>query len=326
MPIRYGKILAALFCLLAVQCRAEDAPKPAYKTQNVVLLVIDGPRFSETWGDKTHQYVPHLANDLAKEGVIYTKFKNNGNTATNPGHAALTTGRYMDINNGGRELPTHPTVLQAWLKHSGAPQSSAWLITSKDKLEILKNSSHKDWHDKFVASSDCGRSGLGSAYRPDRDTMDAVLKILARDHPRVVVINLMEPDSCGHGADWKGYLQAIKDCDAHAWNLYQFLQKDPFYAEKTAFIISNDHGRHPDGLFDGFVSHGDDCPGCKHILCFAAGPDFNKNVVLDTPGEQIDVAVTIAELLGFKLQAAEGRVLKELFNDATGAAPKPDGP
>ncbi|MDB4754850.1 hypothetical protein OAF80_00180, partial [bacterium] len=39
-----------------------------YKTQNVVIVVIDGPRYSETWGDSTHQYIPHLSNELSSTG------------------------------------------------------------------------------------------------------------------------------------------------------------------------------------------------------------------------------------------------------------------
>ena len=132
------RILFCALSLCACACAwAEEAAKPPYKTENVVLMVIDGPRYTETWGDPKHQYIPHMASDLAKEGVIYTHFSNNGPTLTNPGHSALTTGFYQEIDNTGKELPKYPTVLQMWLKHSGQPQTSASLITSKDKLEVL---------------------------------------------------------------------------------------------------------------------------------------------------------------------------------------------
>ena len=297
-----------------VPTTAEASATPQkFKAENVVLLVIDGPRWTETWGDAEHKYIPHIFGDLAKEGVVYTDFKNNGPTVTNPGHAALTSGRYQMIDNAGKEFPKYPTLLQLWLKSSAQPAASAWLICSKDKLEVLANCADPEWKDKFRCSTDCGTNGLGSAYRADAKTFDAIKTILPRDHPRLAVINLMGPDANGHARNWDGYLAAIKECDGYAWDLWQLLQKDPFYAGKTAFFISDDHGRHADGHFDGFVSHGDDCPSCRHILCFAAGPDFKKNVVLDTKREQIDLAATMAAILGVKIPGSTGQFMTELM-------------
>ncbi len=313
--------------LVSAVCAAETPATPAtpstpaamatrkFKAENVVLLVIDGPRWSETWGEPEHKYIPHIFNDLAKEGCVYTDFKNNGPTVTNPGHAALTSGKYQMIDNAGKELPKFPTLLQLWMKSSGQPASSAWLICSKDKLEVLADCADPEWKGKFRCSTDCGTKGLGSAYREDSKTFDAIKTILPRDHPRLVVINLKGPDANGHARNWDGYLAAIRECDGYAWELWQLLQKDPFYANKTAFFISDDHGRHADGHFDGFISHGDDCPSCRHILCFAAGPDFKKNAVLETKREQIDVATTMGAILGVQIPGGTGVVMKEMMND-----------
>src|SRR3954464_11696971 len=91
-----------------------------FKTKNVIVLVVDGPRYSETWGDPSHQYIPHMANDLAKEGVIYTSFQNDGFTYTNSGHTALTTGYRQEIANSGEKVyPDHPSIFQYFLKYSG---------------------------------------------------------------------------------------------------------------------------------------------------------------------------------------------------------------
>ena len=325
----FRTVVTRLLVLGMILCRpihAEETPDPApewkapFATQNVILLVIDGPRWSETFGDSEHKYVPHLANDIAKEGVIYTHFKNNGHTVTTPGHIALTSGFYQDADNTGKELPKEPTILQRFLKSSGLPAKSVSLVTSKDKLEVLKNCSNAEWKDKWQCSSNCGLRGLNSENRLDTQTFEIMKTTLAQDHPRLAVFHFMGPDIAGHAKLWDEYLKSITETDKMAWELWQQIQKDPFYAGKTAFIISNDHGRHPDGLYDGFISHGDDCPGCKHILLYATGPDFKKNVVLDTPGEQLDVAVTIAHLLGFKIPESKGRVLNEMLLEA--ALPK----
>ena len=56
-----------------------------YRTQKVIVLIIDGPRYSETFGDSTCQYIPNLSKELAPQGVLFTNFRNNGKTNTNSG-------------------------------------------------------------------------------------------------------------------------------------------------------------------------------------------------------------------------------------------------
>ena len=310
-----------LFLTLSVGCGANEsadeiehgAPNP-YKTRNVFIVVIDGPRYTETWGDPKKEHIPRLANDLAPHGVVYTNFRCDGPTSTNPGHAALVTGHYQYINNNGAQLPMYPTITQLFLKHTNLPATSAWVITSKDKLHVLVDSAAAEWTGRYVAASNCGRTGtFPSGYREDAATFQELQRIVKAHHPRLVVLNFKEPDSSGHARNWPGYLQGIRDTDEYVYRLWQLLQADPFYKDQTTLFVTNDHGRHQDGHLDGFVSHGDDCEGCRHINLFAIGPDFKKGVVENTRREQVDVPVTAAKLLGFSIPGAAGDVMNELF-------------
>ena len=76
--------------------------------------------------------------------------------------------------------------------------------------------------------------------------------------------------------------------------------------------ITNDHGRHLDSVGAGFQQHGDECEGCRHINCFAYGPDFKKGVI-DTEREQIDIPATIAEIFGCEGEYINGKIMYELF-------------
>ena len=96
---------------------------------------MDGPRYSETWGDTSHQNIPRMANDLAPLGVINEQFYSYGQTFTIPGHTAIASGFYEDINNGGQEFPENPSIFQLWREASNAPQNKSWLIASKGKVE-----------------------------------------------------------------------------------------------------------------------------------------------------------------------------------------------
>ncbi|MFP7656961.1 sulfatase-like hydrolase/transferase [Chryseobacterium proteolyticum] len=275
-------------------------------------MVVDGPRISETWEESTKKNIPNRVS-LLSQGVFISNFKNNGTTSTNPGHSAMCSGVYENIKNNGTELPGYPSVMQQWLKYTGAAKTKAWIVSSKDKLEVLNNCKQVDWKDKFQPSTDCGVSGNGSGYRADDVTISRVKNIMGQYAPNIIVINLKDVDSYGHANNWNAYINAIKTTDASIKEAWDHIQSLPAYKDKTTLIVSNDHGRHLDAN-GGFAEHGDSCNGCRHIEFFALGPDFKKNTTISTGNyEQIDIASTIAELLGVPLQYAKGKVIKEVF-------------
>ena len=101
--------------------------------------------------------------------------------------------------------------------------------------------------------------------------------------------------------------------DDYIYKIWQFIESDPVYKNKTALFITNDHGRHLDGVANGFVSHGDSCDGCQHINLYASGPDFKQGLILNNKREQIDIPATIAELLNLDIPTINGNVMTELF-------------
>lgn len=307
--IKYLLSLAAL--LIASFSFAEGQSK--YKTKYVVVFVMDGPRWTETWGDPTHQHIPHMANDMAPLGIVNVNFRNNGPTYTNAGHTAITTGIYQNIKNNGLEFPKHPGMFQYWLKATAKAKNAAYVIASKDKLAILTDCRDKDWKGKYRPYSDCGVDGIYSGYRSDLTTYNNSKRILETEHPELVLINFQQPDSWGHGNNWDKYLEGTKLSDNYIYLLFELLRANEFYKDQTTVFVTNDHGRHLDGHKDGFVSHGDNCEGCRHINFYAYGPDFKENVIIDTPAELIDIPVTIGELMGFTIEGSEGRVMTELF-------------
>lgn len=312
-------ILLMTFLLLA--CNKDDDTKTvvsdttSYKTKNVIVVVIDGPRLSETWDEPTRKHIPKQSGKMLQEGVFYSNFRNEGATYTTPGHTAITTGVYQQIDNSGDELPNQPSFMQYWREKYNTESSKSWLIASKDKLEVLSNCKNPEWKDQFKPATDCGVNGNGTGYRPDFITYEKTLDILSQDHPQLVLINFREPDYSGHGNDWDGYLKGISNTDEFVYQIWNFIKSDPFYKDETTLFITNDHGRHLDGVFDGFVSHGDSCEGCRQISLYAYGPDFKQNHIENIAREQIDISVTVGELLGFEMPTSQGKVMLELFKN-----------
>lgn len=285
-----------------------------YITENVIVLVVDGPRYSETWGDISHSAIPRMDSILAKEGIICDRFYNQGETYTTAGHTAITTGFYQSINNSGAENPSHVSFFQLLLKEKKWSSDAIWLVTSKDKLARLANTKDPDWKDQFLPSMNCGVNGLGSGYRDDSTTFTVITDVLQNHHPKVLFVNFREPDFSGHQANWSNYLKGIKDTDEYVYQIWQLIQNDPIYAGKTSLFVTNDHGRHLDGVNDGFPSHGDACDGCRHINFYAFGPDFKKDVILSEAYSLIDLNATILELLNVRNRSTSGKVMVELFN------------
>lgn len=307
------KLPTLFWLLLLLSSCNQKVHTNAYKTKHVVVIVIDGPRYSETWGEVNHSNIP-VRDSLLQEGVLISTFRNNGPTFTNPGHSAICTGNYENIANNGTQFPTNPSFLQIWLKSNQSFVDKCSIIASKDKLHVLANCNHPKYHNKYLPAIDCGVNGNGTGgYRSDSLTFEHIKVALANQQPHLLIINFKDPDFYGHAADSARYIQAIKNTDKYVGEIWKILQTSPNYKNKTTLFVTNDHGRHLNGVANGFISHGDGCEGCRHVELFALSPDFKKNITLAAAYEQIDISATIAELLHFRFNTGKGRVMQDLF-------------
>lgn len=283
-------------------------------TEHVVVVVMDGARYSETWGDPSHQYIPRIANEVVPRGVVLTNFRNTGMTSTTAGHTALTTGVNQDINNDGTEYPANPGIGHYLRRQYGLPAFSAFVVTSKDKLFVLAHTNAAGW-ESYTPAINCGINGDGTGgYRDDQITTDIAANTIFGDTPTFMIVNLKDPDSMGHANNWQGYLDAIRNSDNRIVNACATWDALGAASNTTLFIV-NDHGRHLDGVGEGFVQHGDSCEGCRHIMCVGLGPDFksggySSNVSYDLR----DVTATAAYLLNVDMSStAQGRVMTDIL-------------
>jgi alkaline phosphatase len=287
------RYLYLIWLIIFVACSQDKIPKPAekIKTENVIVVIIDGPRYSETFGDSTFQNIPKQ-HQLIENCAFLENFSNSGNTFTVPGHAAILAGFYENLANNGSEYPVNQTIMNYWLNATDYTANDASLICSKDKLQVLAGNNPNE-KKPFL---DCGISGLGSGYRYDSITHNHVMQKLSSSQQRMMIINYLGPDSKGHQANWTEYIAAIKETDLYVFEIWNLIQSNPNYKDKTTLIVTNDHGRHPNNIADGFVSHGDGCEGCRKIQCQVYSPDvINERVT--TAYNQTNIAATVAYLL-----------------------------
>ncbi len=84
MRCLYHWVPLALALLLALPVRAADC---------VVIVVLDGLRSTEGFGDPEARFIPRMAHELAPQGALALACDNNGWTITVSGHATIAAGR-----------------------------------------------------------------------------------------------------------------------------------------------------------------------------------------------------------------------------------------
>lgn len=171
-----------------------DLNNEGYSSEHIFVVVIDGARYTETFGDATHQYIPHIWNDLRPEGCIITSFYNNGITKTNSAHASMLTGTWQTIANDGSERARRPTLFEYRRKADlSVNQTDNYVVAGKSKLDILNYSTYPEYGMAYSASVE-----LPSITYNDTAVWNALIDVMDREHPSLVVVNLAETDGDGH--------------------------------------------------------------------------------------------------------------------------------
>jgi hypothetical protein len=153
---------------------------------------------------------------------------------------------------------------------------------------------------------------LADAYRPwksaeclDVFTHYAAMEELKARKPKVLYIAYGETDEWAHAGKYRSYLDAAHQVDAWIKEIWEYLQADPQYKNKTALLITTDHGR-GDAIKSEWTSHGQSIKGANEIWLALLGP------LVPAKGErreemqlfQKQFAQTIARLLGENYKAA----------------------
>ena len=280
----------------------------AQSTEKIMIIIIDGARYTETLGDLSESYTPQMWN-LARQGTMISQFKNDMHTYTSRAIPALWSGTWTDVHDtiyqgNSTKYALSPSVFEYYRKQKNMPANECFYV-----LRYMENL----WLPSF-------KQDYGPNYWPefhstgatDRDVANEVKLVMDTHHPHFIWVYLADVDHAGHSGNWTEYLNTIRIADSIVGNLWDYLQSDPFYKESTTLFITNDHGRH-DSQHGGFQGHGCGCEGCRHIEFIALGPSIKEGFISNQERNIPDMAVTASYLLGVNPEYSTGEVMHEIF-------------
>ncbi len=145
----------------------------------------------------------------------------------------------------------------------------------------------------------------------DELTFFMTKEIMSRFSPSLILVNFWDIDIAHYGS-YSLYLQAIRRTDRLVYELWQHIQSLPDYRERTTLLVIPEVGRDADIHGNGFANHRSGDEACRRVWLLAVGAGVPRGAASERPIRHVDIAPTVAEILGFKIPGCEGKPLREL--------------
>lgn len=149
------------------------------------------------------------------------------------------------------------------------------------------------------------------SYKPfgDEEVLDVfthygAINYLQTKKPKVLYISYGETDEWAHSGQYRDYLNAANMVDKWIQDIWNYVQSDPFYKNKTAIFITTDHGR-GDIKKEEWTSHNNSIQDSYQIWMATMGPGIpaKGEVKINQQLYQKQFAQTMAAILGLTFTA-----------------------
>jgi Type I phosphodiesterase / nucleotide pyrophosphatase len=286
--------------------------------------------------ERRERMMPFFWGIVAKQGQVFgDPARNSVARVTNglwfsyPGYNEILSG-FPDprIDSNDQILNPNVTVLE-WLNQRSGFKGRVAAFASWELLPWIVNEKRSGIHANGdgapVANPKTDRDRLlndfaadlppyWGATRFDAPTAFGALEYLRSQRPRVLYVMLGETDEWAHGRRYDLYLDAALRNDRFIRRLWETAQGMPEYRNRTALIVSTDHGRGE--TTTDWTDHGRKVPAAERIWIAVMGPGVpalglrsGANVT------QSQIAATIAALLGEDYAGAQSKAAPPLDLD-----------
>jgi hypothetical protein len=317
-------------------------------------VIADNPKYNEHdsgyifktyWNDDMQErrklLMPFLWSTIGAHGQIYGNrdFNNNVDNAnpywfSYPGYNEIFTG-YPDtaINSNGYEPNPNVTLLE-FLNHQPQFKGRVAAFGAWDAFDRILNEQRSgipvfSAFDSVGGKNPTANEQLINAMRTDGykpwlndECLDvfthySAMEYLKKKKPRVLYISYGETDEWAHAGKYRSYLDAAHQVDAWIKKIWEFVQSDPQYKNKTAIFITVDHGR-GDKEKEKWTSHNNKIEDAHEIWFAVMGPGIKTLGEVKQPMQlyQKQFAQTMTKLLGYTFKADHpiGKEIKSVIN------------
>jgi hypothetical protein len=286
--------------------------------------------------ERRKKLFPFLWNTVAQNGQLHGN-RNAGSKVnvanpyqfSYPGYNEILTG-YPDtaVNSNDKKLNKNITVLE-YINQQKKYTGKVAAFSTWDAFPYIINK----WKNNIYVNSDTDAIRFNNSNlnlindmqyltaKPLDVRLDMLTYFAAREYfkayqPNVLYIAFDETDDFAHAGEYDQYLKSAHAEDAMMADIWNIIQSDPQYKNKTTLFITCDHGR-GDVIKDNWRHHGQKIPESGQIWFAAIGPDIKPSgeIIYDEQLYQKQFAATLAALLRLKFDADHpvGEPIKELF-------------
>ncbi len=141
---------------MAVSSLAAEAKQVRSKVKRpkvIIVLFGGGTRYSESIGDPTHKYIPHLWNDMVPRGTLFTDMRVEHKVVHPNSAGSIVTGHWEWDDLDWSRPVANPTIFEIYRKQRKAPDTKAWAFVYASILSGSALSRAPDYGKAFAANT-----------------------------------------------------------------------------------------------------------------------------------------------------------------------------
>lgn len=207
-----------------------------------------------------------------------------------PGYSEILTGQAHDeeIASNAAVQNTFPSVMEFFASKLDLPQSgiasfASWsvmdYIVESKRGTIVSNAGYEAYESsdpaiQLLSELQFKTLSPWDSVRHDAYTFRFAMDYLKSHRPRVLYVSLGETDDWGHEKRYDRVVQALHANDDYFRELWEFLQSDDQYKNKTTILLTTDHGR--GDTVEDWPHHRSSVDSSKYTWIAVVGPDHTQ--------------------------------------------------
>ena len=139
---------------------AQPAPRSKKPDRRVIVVTFGGGvRYEDTLAPEGWVNIPHLANEIVPQGLVYPVARYDGHhRVTSTRRARWSPACRQEVDAYGSEAPVTPTIFELFRKEHVLPPEEAWVIATNKSFGLMGGSKLRAFGDPVLGQRRPARS------------------------------------------------------------------------------------------------------------------------------------------------------------------------